>query len=119
MSSPKKELYAIYHEGMKEWWTLDDNSFIVLLHHLPQWNKQRIDLREYSWNEIEPHAKPVLNYVDDEKIVHMTDREWWEWVENEPQHVTYIDELLCVLEETTFEVSHGIEDWLESLKGTK
>ena len=64
MSSPKKEEYAIYHEGMREWWGLDDNSYIIHLHHLPQWNKQRIDLREYSWNEIEPHAKPILNYVD-------------------------------------------------------
>lgn len=45
-----------------------------------------------------------------------TDEEWDLMVENEPQHVTYIDELLCVLEETTFEVSHGIEDWLENLK---
>ena len=42
----------------------------------------------------------------------LTDEE----IENEPQHVTYIDELLWALEDTECQVSDGIEDWLESLK---
>ena len=61
-----------------------------------------------------------------------TDEEWNLMVENEPQHVTYIDEILWLLEDSRrvahgcadIEVlqqcienmSDGIVDWLENLK---
>ena len=46
----------------------------------------------------------------------LTDEE----IESEPQHVTYIDELLWLLEDFSSEnieqMSDGIPEWLESLK---
>tara|TARA_R100000458_G_scaffold58105_1_gene65473 strand:+ start:1922 stop:2161 length:240 start_codon:yes stop_codon:yes gene_type:complete len=56
--------YAIYHAGVKEWWTLDDNSFIVRLSNLPEWDEDETDLQGYSWDELEPHAVPVLDCVN-------------------------------------------------------
>ena len=63
--------YAIYHAGVKEWWVLDDDSFIIHLNNLPKWDKgfvfeDEVDLQSYSWQELEPYAVPVLNYVKDD-----------------------------------------------------
>lgn len=104
--------YAIYHEGMKEFWELDDMTHIIDLKHLnslPEWNEWGTDLRGYSWEQLQPHATHVLSYIPCE-------------IENEPEHVTYIDELLWLLEDYSAEnieqMSDCIPEWLESLKAT-
>ena len=132
--------YAIYHAGMKEWWVVDDDSFIIHLNNLPRWSKgffftDEIDLRSYSWRELRPHSVPMKSYINNETITHMSDREWDLWIENEPDRVKYIDEILWVLgdairvgtgcadvevlERAVKDMPDGIVDWLEDLKGYK
>ena len=58
--------YAIYHAGVNEWWVLDDDSFIIHLNNLPKRNKSEIDLRSYTWRELEPHSVPAMSYINGE-----------------------------------------------------
>ena len=62
--------YAIYHAGMQEWWVVDDDSFIIHLTNLPRWSKgffftDEIDLRSYTWRELEPYAVPMKSYINE------------------------------------------------------